>query len=313
MTTTELSNFILEQAHLLDFDVCGFAKAEPLPESERNLFEKWLDAGKNGEMAYMANHLEKRMDPTLLVDGCKSVVVVALNYFPEREQKSAAFKVARFAYGQDYHFIIRGKLQQLLQALNKVYAPVKGRAFCDSAPIAERYWAEKAGLGWIGKNQQLIVPFKGSYVLLGILLIDKELDYNSVAIENRCGHCMRCQKACPTGALDCNGLDGRKCLSYLSIEKKGAFSEAESALMEKNNWIFGCDICQEVCPWNRFSKPNTQDALQPSTPFLELRRTDYYHLNEDRFSAIFSGTCVERTRFEGLLRNIHAKKKPDTF
>jgi epoxyqueuosine reductase len=312
MTTTELSNFIYEQAILLGFNVCGFAKAESLSKAERNLFEIWLNDGKNGEMAYMENHFKKRMDPTLLVEGCKSVVVVALNYFPEKEQTLSTYKVARFAYGQDYHFVVREKLQQLLQTLNQADIPVKGRAFCDSAPIAERYWAEKAGLGWIGKNQQLIVPFLGSYFLLGVLLIDQELDYNKITVENKCGQCQRCQKACPTGALDLNGLDSRKCISYLSIEKKGDFSKTELALMEHNNWIFGCDICQEVCPWNRFSKPNTFAALKPSARFLGLLPSDYHNLEQNTFSAVFGGTCIERTGLKGLLRNIQTKKKPDT-
>lgn len=242
MTTTELTQFIHRQATLLGFEACGFAKAEALPELDRTQVADWLKAEFQGKMSYMERNLEKRLNPQLLVEGCKSVMVVALNYFPSQRPLPNAPKVARFAYGLDYHGIIRGKLNTLLQKIREQGIQVNGRAFSDSAPILERYWAWKAGLGWLGKNQNLIMPKQGSYFLLGELLIDLELDYG-MPMENRCGSCTKCIQSCPTKALLGNCLDARRCLSYLTIEKKGAFSPEEAKMIGENDWIFGCDIC----------------------------------------------------------------------
>jgi len=308
MTTLELSTFIRDQARLLGFDACGFARAEPLSEQVQLLMQTWLKEGLQGEMSYMERNLDKRLDPRLLVEGCKSLVVVALNYFPSKTQFSTAPKVARFAYGLDYHPIIRTKLSRLMNKMREQGLQVNGRAFSDSAPIMERYWAMKAGLGWLGKNQNLILPGSGSYFLLGELLIDLELDY-SAPMKSCCGSCTKCLEACPTKAIDGHCLDARRCLSYLTIEKKGSFSEQETKMVGENDWIFGCDICQEVCPWNRFSKSNSLVELQPTEHFLQLDETKFRKLNATSFHTYFSGTCLERTGLDGLHRNLATKQK----
>jgi epoxyqueuosine reductase len=254
----------------------------------------------------MERNLDKRLDPHLLVEGCRTVVSVALNYSPSVLQLPTAPKVARFAYGLDYHALIRGKLNQLMDKIKEQGIPVMGRAFSDSAPILERYWAWKGGLGWIGKNQNLLLPGRGSYFLLGELLLDLELDYGK-PMESRCGSCNKCIEACPTKAIDGTCLDGRKCLSYLTIEKKGPFSVTESKLVSNNEWIFGCDICQEACPWNRFASTTTVTEFQPTEHFLELDETKFRKLNPASFQAYFSGTCLERTGLEGLQRNLAVK------
>ncbi len=305
MTTTELSHFIRTQAGLLGFQACGFARAESLPEQEHLNVETWLKESFHGEMSYMARNLDKRLDPCLLVEGCKSLVMVALNYFPSSNQTPSTPKEARFAYGLDYHQIIRGKLNQLLDKIREQGVTVNGRAFSDSAPIMERYWAWKAGLGWLGKNQNLILPGSGSYFLLGELIIDLDLDYGA-PVKNQCGSCTRCLEACPTQALDGKRLDARRCLSYLTIEKKGPFTAAEAKMVGDNEWIFGCDICQEVCPWNRFARANSISELQPTEHFLKLDEVKFRKLNETSFQTYFSGTCIERTGLEGLQRNLAA-------
>jgi len=308
MTTSELSLFIRDQAGLLGFDACGFAQAESLPEQEQLNMEAWLNDGMQGEMSYMGRNLDKRLNPCLLVEGCKSVVVVALNYYPSASQMPKAPKIARFAYGLDYHAIIRGKLNQLIDRIRELGILVNGRAFSDSAPVMERYWAWKAGLGWLGKNQNLILPRSGSYFLLGELLIDLELDYG-VPMKNQCGTCTKCLHACPTQALDGKCLDARHCLSYLTIEKKGPFSASEVKMVSQNDWIFGCDICQEVCPWNRFAKVNTIVDLQPTEHFQNLDETKIRKLNATSFNTYFSGTCIERTGLVNLERNLAAIEK----
>jgi epoxyqueuosine reductase len=308
MTTTELSLFIRNQACLLGFDACGFAQAEALPEHERTNVSNWLQDGFHGEMSYMGRNLDKRLDPRLLVEGCRTVISVALNYFPSQIQEPNTPKVARFAYGLDYHFIIRGKLNQLLSNLREQGIQVNGRAFSDSAPIMERYWAWKAGLGWLGKNQNLLLPGSGSYFLLGELLIDLELDYGK-PMESRCGSCNQCIEACPANAIGGKRLDGRRCLSYLTIEKKGPFSNEDKNLVGESDWIFGCDICQEVCPWNRFANPTTISELQPTVHFLMLDESKFKKLNSASFQTYFSGTCLERTGLDGLHRNLAAKQK----
>jgi len=308
MTTTELSLFIRNQARLLGFDACGFARAESLPLQETLNVETWLKQSLHGEMSYMGRNLDKRMDPRQLVEGCQSLVMVALNYFPSDIQLPNSPKVARFAYGLDYHFIIRGKLNQLLTKMREHGIQVNGRAFSDSAPIMERYWAWKSGLGWLGKNQQLILPGNGSYFLLGELLIDQVLDYGT-PMDSHCGTCDKCLQACPTKALNGNFIDAQLCLSYLTIEKKGPFSAEEAKMVGENDWIFGCDICQEVCPWNRFAKANTTAELQPTEHFLKLDETKFQKLNAVSFKTYFSDTCIERTGLDGLHRNLLSKQK----
>ncbi|MDD4921727.1 MAG: tRNA epoxyqueuosine(34) reductase QueG [Bacteroidales bacterium] len=309
MTTAELSTFIKDQALKLGFDACGIAKAAPIPESEKAHFRSWIEGKGHAEMQYMEQHSEKRFDPRLLVEGCRSVIVVALNYEPAIKQDPEAPAIAGFAYGKDYHGLIRAKLKSLLQTINNTGQTVHGRAFADSAPIAERFWAGQAGLGWIGKNRHLILPGKGSCFLLGELLVDIDLDGDTPA-SNRCGQCRRCLEACPSNALnETSGLDANRCLSYLTIEKRGPFNAMEASSVGENNCLFGCDRCQEVCPWNRFSKGNTCPELQPKEGFLSMKRGDFEDLTEDDFNALFAESCLKRTGYDGFLRNMDAIKK----
>lgn len=308
MTTTDLSGFIKDQALKLGFDACGIAKATRIPESEIASFHFWLNQNFHAGMRYMENHSTMRYDPRLLVKGCRSVVVVAMNYEPAEKQTPDAPKIARFAYGKDYHAVIRRKLQKLLQLINEQGHVVHGRAFADSAPVAERFWAVQSGLGWTGKNHQLILPQKGSYFFLGELMIDIELDYDA-PLPNHCGRCRLCLEACPTKALtETSGMDARCCLSYLTIEKRGSFNPQEASLVGKNKYLFGCDICQEVCPWNRFAKGNKIPELQAKPAFLSMKREDYEKMTEKDFDDLFCGTCLERTGYEGVLRNLKANK-----
>jgi len=311
MTTSELSKFIKNKALELGFEACGIAKATPIPESEIACFNSWLEKGHHAGMDYMERNSEKRYDPGLLVEGCRSIVVVAMNYKPTQKQDPNVPKIAGFAYGKDYHGIIRGKLRSLFQTINEQCTAVHGRAFADSAPIAERYWALQSGLGWIGKNHHLIIPHKGSHFLLGELMVDIELDYDSPQ-PNRCGHCLRCIETCPTNALTLNsGLDARRCLSYLTIEKHGDFSPWEAFIVGENNWLFGCEICQDACPWNRFSKGNNIRELQAKPEFLSMNRDNYKNMTEKDFRRIFGDTCLGRTGYEGFIRNLKANRKSD--
>jgi epoxyqueuosine reductase len=309
MTDPQLSLFVKEQAFLLGFDACGIAAASELPEEERARFSSWLTEKRHAKMSYMENHFEKRMDPRLLVPGCQSVVVVALNYFPRTKQRPSTPKVARFAYGTDYHDVIRSKLRTLIERLNEKGFTTQGRAFSDSAPIAERFWAQKAGLGWIGKNNLLILPGKGSYYLLGILLLDRKLTPDKPQ-PNRCGSCTQCRSACPTKALSEFNLNAAHCLSYLTIERRGEFAQEEAKKVGENEWIFGCDLCQESCPWNRFATGNEHPELQPKYAFLSMETEDFHQLDLASFKSLFQGTCLERTGLEGLQRNLRAKRKP---
>jgi len=312
MTTTELTIFVKKQAIELGFEACGVAKAARISESEIVRYRTWLEGKYHAGMKYMENHLEKRFDPRLLVEGCRSVIVVALNYEPAERQNAGAPAIARLAYGKDYHDVMRSKLKVLLQAINDTGQTVHGRAFADSAPIAERYWAHQAGLGWMGKNHQLIIPQKGSYYFLGELMVDVDLDYDSPS-SNHCGRCHRCLDACPVNALtESSGLVAKRCLSYLTIEKRGSFNPLEASLVGKNGYIFGCDICQDVCPWNRFARGNEIPELQAKPEFISMKRDDFEKITEKEFQAIFSDTCLERTGYKGLLRNIKAKQEPDT-
>jgi len=307
MTSKDLTLFIKNRALSLGFESCGIAKAAQLSDSEKTHYETWLAKKHHAGMSYMENHSEKRYDPRLLVEGCRSVIVVTLNYNPVKKQNPEAPQIAGFAYGKDYHDIIRTKLRTLLQEIKDFGIKVHGRAFADSAPIAERYWASQAGIGWIGKNRQLILPGKGSAFLLGELLIDVELVYDTPAT-NHCGNCKRCLDACPTKALnETSGLDANLCLSYLTIEKRGLFNPMETSLVEKSNCLFGCDKCLDACPWNRFSTGNNVPEFQPKEGFLSMKREDFEKMNEAEFNVLFAGTCLERTGFEGFVRNLHAK------
>jgi epoxyqueuosine reductase len=297
------SNWIREEAIRLGFSFIGFAKAEQMDEEARRL-ENWLNAGYHGEMGYMANHFDKRIDPRKLVDGAKTVITLLHNYYPEKTQSDPdAPKIARYAYGQDYHFVLKDKLKILIGFIQTQIGEVNGRAFTDSAPILERDWARRSGTGWVGKNTLLIHPKQGSYFFLAELILDLELVYDA-PMKDYCGRCRRCIDACPTEAISENGyfMDGSKCISYLTIELRDKIPDFFKDKME--NWMFGCDICQEVCPWNRFAKKQAEPAFEPHPDLLELKKADWEEITQEVFNVLFKKSAVKRTKFAGLKRNI---------
>ena len=310
MDGTKYSHMIRERALELGFEGVGIARAEHMDEEARRL-EAWLDQGMHGQMHYLANHFDKRVDPTKLVPGAKSVVSLMYNYFPEQEQEDPeAPKLARYAYGKDYHYVIKWKLKELIKYIRAEIGAVEGRCFVDSAPVLERDWARRAGLGWVGKNTLLIHPRKGSYYFLAELIIDLELSYDS-PMKDYCGRCRKCIDACPTEAISPQGylLDASKCISYFTIELKEAIPEAYQGHFE--NWMFGCDICQEVCPWNRFSKKHTEPAFEPHPELLKMKKSDWEELTEEVFQTLFRRSAVKRTKYKGLKRNIAFLKKAE--
>jgi len=295
------SQIIKQIATDLGFSFCGISKAGFLEEEAKHL-EEWLQRGYQGKMGYLENHFEKRLDPTLLVPGAKSVVSLVYNYYPEKSQpQDSAIKIARYAYGQDYHLVIKEKLKTFHQLIIEKIGQVEGRVFVDSAPVHERAWAAKSGLGWIGKNSLLLNRKMGSYFFLAELIIDLELEPDG-PIKNYCGTCTACQDACPTGAIpEPFVVDGSKCISYLTIELK---DEIPSEFQGKTeNWAFGCDICQEVCPWNRFSKPHEEPAFQPQG-WEDFTQKEWIEMTQEVFQKVFKKSAVKRAKFEGLKRNI---------
>lgn len=284
----------------LQFDFCGISKAAFL-EDEAPKLETWLNRGYQGHMGYLENHFEKRLDPTKLVPGAKSVVSLIYNYYPDKIHESNGPKIAKYAYGQDYHHVIKQKLHDFLSRLQEQIGAISGRAFVDSAPVHERAWAAKAGLGWVGKNTLLLNREMGSFFFLAELIIDLELVPDG-PMKDYCGTCSRCMDACPTDAIpEPYVVDGSKCISYLTIELKDSIPEAFSGKME--GWVFGCDICQDVCPWNRFSKPNAEPAFQPQG-WEEFNQQDWTELTEETFRKVFKKSAVKRTKFSGLQRNL---------
>ena len=303
----QYSNFIKEQAKRLGFLECGIAKADFLEEEAPRL-EKWLQNGYHGEMHYMENHFDKRLDPRLLVDGAKSVISLSYNYFPSEVQQEGSYKISKYAYGQDYHHIIKDKLRELLQLVNDEIGEVSGRCFVDSAPVLERAWATKSGLGWNGKHSLLIQKQQGSFFFLAELIIDLELEYDVPFKTDHCGSCTRCIDACPTQAiLPNNTVDGSKCISYLTIELKDAIPTGFEGQLQ--DWMFGCDVCQDVCPWNRFSKPHEESLFAPQESLLDMTKRDWQELTQETFSKVFKKSAVKRTKFSGLTRNINFLKK----
>lgn len=302
------SLLIKKLAAEIGFDQCGIAKAEPLYEDARRL-ERWLKNGYQGEMHYMNNHFDLRVDPTKLVPGAKSVITFLYNYFPETSQEKEAPKIAKYAYGSDYHLIIRNKLKLLLQSIREKIGEIEGRGFVDSAPVLERSWAKKSGLGWIGKNGNLINKSKGSFFFIATLITDLELEPDNEHLNDYCGTCNRCVDACPTEAILVNkSIDASKCISYFTIELKSNELPAELGT-KSDNWIFGCDICQDVCPWNRFSKPTDHDELDPYAEILHFKIEDWINLSEEKFNTLFKNSPLKRTGFQGLKRNLKLFKQ----
>lgn len=298
-----VSQFIKAKAAELGFMFCGIAKADFL-EDEAPRLEAWLKNGFNGEMQYMENHFDKRLDPRKLVEGAKSVISMALNYFPSQQQTDpAAPKISKYAYGTDYHFVIKDKLKVLLEAIKEETGDVEGRAFVDSAPVLDKAWAKRSGIGWVGKNTNLINKNAGSFFFLAELIIDLELEYDVPAAYDHCGTCTRCIDACPTDAIvSPYVVDGSRCISYLTIELKNEIPAQFQGKMD--NWMFGCDICQDVCPWNRFSTLHNEPAFNPAEEFLNISAQDWQEITEETFKRVFKNSPVKRTKYQGLKRNI---------
>lgn len=298
----DITKQIKAKALELGFESCGISKARELTK-EKLFLEKWLKNGLHASMSYMANHKEKRVNPQKLVPGAKSVISVLLNYMPVvKQKKNNAPKVAKYAYGKDYHFVLKEKLKALLNYINEELKPCSGRVFTDSAPVLERAWAEKAGLGWIGKNTNLIVPHKGSFFFIGELIIDLDLEYDE-PISDLCGSCTKCVQACPTNALVVPYLlDSKRCISFQTIENKEEIPE--NLIGKFENWVFGCDICQDVCPWNRYAEPTKSTEFSPNPKFLELDAEGWRNMDRDTFNEIFRKSAVKRTKFTGIKRNL---------
>lgn len=296
------TQLIKEEAHRLGFSFVGFSKADFLEEEAPRL-EKWLKEKQHGEMSYMENNFDKRLDPRLLVEGSKSVISLLYNYYSNQIQSDpTAPKISTYAYGEDYHFVIKRKLKSLLHFIQDNVGQVDARVFTDSAPVLDRAWAKKAGLGWIGKNANLINKNQGSYFFIAEIILDLDLIYDS-PVQDYCGSCTKCIDACPTGAIiQPYVVDGSKCISYFTIELKEAIPQEVKGKMD--NWMFGCDICQQVCPWNSFSLQHNEPAFNPHPDLLSMTKGDWKDLQEDTFKELFRKSAVKRTKFSGLKRNI---------
>ncbi len=306
-TTAKYSQFIKTEALRLGFLSCGISKVEFL-EKEAPRLEKWLSENRNGKMQYMENHFDKRLNPALLVDGAKSVVSLLLNYYPSEIQNPESFKISKYAYGQDYHHVIKEKLKELLYSIQENIGEVGGRVFVDSAPVLDKAWAQKSGLGWVGKNTNLISKKVGSFFFVAELIIDLELEYDNPTLTDHCGSCTRCIDACPTEAIIAPYVvDGSKCISYFTIELKENIPQEVKGKFD--DWVFGCDVCQDVCPWNRFSAPHSESLFSPKEEILSFSKQDWIDLTEETFSKVFQKSAVKRTKLEGFKRNIEFVSK----
>ncbi|MCO5258563.1 MAG: tRNA epoxyqueuosine(34) reductase QueG [Crocinitomicaceae bacterium] len=300
------TKLIRDKAYELGFMFCGISKAGYL-EDEATSLEEYLKQNRNGKMEYLENYFDKRLDPTLLVEGAKSVVSLALNYYPEVKQPGNTYKISKYAYGVDYHYVVKDKLKELFQFIQDEIGEVNGRLFTDSAPVLEKAWATKSGIGWRGKNNLTIHPKVGSFFFLAELIIDLELEYDG-PIKDYCGTCTKCIDACPTGALEPYKIDASKCISYLTIELKDAMIPNQFH-NQLEDWMFGCDICQDVCPWNKFSKPHHEPAFLPNEHLFKLNAEDWEELTEEVYQEIFRKSPVKRAKYSGLMRNIETLKE----
>jgi epoxyqueuosine reductase len=299
------SQLIKDEATRLGFLSCGLSKAGFLEEEAPRL-EKWLKQNMHGEMGYMENHFDKRLDPTKLVPGAKSVVSLLLNYFPKETQREDSYKISKYAYGTDYHFVIKDKLKQLLNFINEEIGEVHGRAFVDSAPVLDKAWAAKSGLGWMGKHSNLLSKQVGSFFFIAELIIDLELEYDT-PVTDHCGSCTACIDACPTQAIvEPYVVDGSKCISYFTIELKNEIPAEMAGKFDE--WMFGCDVCQDVCPWNRFSKSHREPLFDPKPELLEMSKKDWEDITHEVFQRMFRKSAVKRTSFSGFQRNIRFLK-----
>jgi epoxyqueuosine reductase len=284
---------------------CGISKAGFL-EQEAPRLEAWLNQNRHGQMQYMENHFDKRLDPTKLVEGSKSVISLLLNYYPQQFQRDDSYKISKYAYGTDYHFVIKDKLKELLHCIQEQVGDVHGRAFVDSAPVLDKAWAAKSGLGWIGKHSNLLSKQTGSFYFIAELIVDLDLDYDT-PVTDHCGSCTACIDACPTQAIvEPYKVDGSKCISYFTIELKNEIPSSVSGQFD--DWMFGCDVCQDVCPWNRFSKAHKEPLFDPHPDVLSNSKKDWEDITKEVFSEIFKKSPLKRTKFEGLRRNIEFLK-----
>ncbi len=303
MSPDQHTRIVKQSAARLGFDYCGIVKCKYLEDDARRL-EKWLAASMQGNMHYMENYFDLRIDPRQLVPGAKSVITLLLNYFPHITQAAEAPKIATYAYGKDYHEVIREKLKQLMKLVQEQVGDVQGRGFVDSAPVLERTWAQLSGLGWIGKNSNLINKKSGSFFFIATLIVDLDMTYDNPYAKDYCGTCTRCIDACPTDAiLDNKVVDGSKCISYFTIELKDALIP-EGMKGKFDNWLFGCDVCQDVCPWNRFSTPTNEIDFTPLPEILNLSTSEWEDLTEESFKKIFQNSPLKRTTYKGIKRNL---------
>ncbi len=296
------SAIIKSEAKRLGFMSCGISRAGFLEEEAPRL-ENWLNQNRNGQMSYMENHFDKRLDPTILVPDSKSVVSLLLNYFPPETQREDSYKISKYAYGTDYHFVIKDKLKELMHTIQTEIGEVSGRVFVDSAPVLDKAWAAKSGLGWIGKNSNLLTKSVGSFYFIAELIIDLDLEYDH-ATTDHCGSCTACIEACPTDAIyEPYKVDGSKCISYFTIELKDNIPESMKGNFE--DWAFGCDICQDVCPWNRFSKPHSEPLFAAKPEILNYSKKDWHEMTEEVFYQVFKDSPLKRSKFHGIKRNIN--------
>lgn len=300
------TKLIKAEAQRLGFLSCGISKAGFL-EQEAPRLENWLNNQMNGQMSYMENHFDKRLNPTLLVDDAISIISLLLNYYPSELQNDDSYKISKYAYGQDYHHVIKEKLKELLHFIQSEIGEVSGRAFVDSAPVLDKAWAAKSGLGWVGKNSNLITQKVGSFYFIAELIVDLELEYDTPTTDH-CGSCTACIDACPTEAIVAPYVvDGSKCISYFTIELKENLPQEMKGKFD--DWMFGCDVCQDVCPWNRFSKPHNEPLFEANSDILNFSKSDWEEISVDTFQKVFKNSAVKRTKYEGLLRNINFLKK----
>lgn len=308
MNLTKNTAFIKSRANELGFMYCGIAKAEFL-EKEAPRLEEWLNQGMHGRMGYMENHFDKRLDPTKLVPGAKSVITLLYNYYPKEDiAEDGCFKIAKYAYGKDYHFIIKNKIKSFMTDIHQEIGEVDGRVFVDSAPVMERAWAQRSGSGWIGKNSLLLNKQSGSFYFIAELILDLELEYDG-PVKDYCGSCTACMDHCPTDAItEPYVVDGSKCISYFTIELKDELPDDFKGQFQ--DWVFGCDICQDVCPWNRFAKPHEEPWFEPHEHLKGMKKSDWEEMTHEVFNEVFRKSAVKRTKYEGLMRNIKFVKAP---
>lgn len=299
-----ISYDIKEEAQRLGFSACGFAKAEPVNEEATQALDQWTEKGYHANMLYMERNRHLRLDPTQLVPGCRTLIVVALNYYPQRLLPKESYQIAYYAYGKDYHQVVKDKLHQLYSYIKEIVPHVEGRAFCDTAPLLERYWAVKAGLGFIGRNRQLIIPREGSYFFLGVLAVNIELDAYPHSNSLSCGDCKRCLIACPTKALTTDGIDCKRCLSYLTIEHRGPIPDEMAKKLGQR--IYGCDTCQQVCPHNRYAQCTEESSFDLSLERASMTNEDWHTLTPERYKELFKNSAIDRAGYEGLKRNMEA-------